>query len=203
MSFNTERFNTNLIRVFDLVSSRFDEVVITGSSAIVFFILHHPSFSADANEILEYLGYDAYNGPNDIDLISISNTDIHISKIGEFVSEQSICGSKTFVSSVYENRRFDIIKMPKCKYIELNGINIIHPSALIAHYRNNYRDIDERKLAFLIENEHIFDEIDYEIFDVKHKQRRTPIDVEDNDVEDNDLIANMADTSTNVCRKLF
>ena len=167
-TFDQCTFKANLTRVFNLVGCKFDNVVLTGSSAIVFLILHHPCFSDRSSELLAYLGYDANNGPADYDFIVVQNTDFHSSAIGEFVSEQGICGSKTFVAP--DGVAFDIIKVSRCKYIVLDGINIIHPSQLKANYTSNLRESDTQKLRFLSEYEHLFADIESDVFDVKPRR---------------------------------
>jgi hypothetical protein len=210
MSCDLIAFTEKLTRVFNLVNSRFDKVVVTGSAALVFLIQHHPLFSDRAQEHLESIGYSDKSQPNDIDMIIVQNTDFTETKIGDHVSEQSICGSKTFVSdnksTYYPQINFDLIKMPKCKYIELNGINIIHPMMLLAHYRENYRDTDLYKLRFLQNYEDCFGSIDSEIFEIKKRQSRfksnfdTYTDTRSDTYTDS---VSEIDTNMKICKKLF
>ena len=192
MSFDRIAFTEELTRVFNLVNSRFDKVVVTGSAALVFLIQNHPLFSDRAQEHLKSIGYSDKSQPNDIDIIIVQNTDFTETKIGDYVSEQSICGSKTFAAdkkSTYNQQiNFDLIKMPKCKYIDLNGINIIHPMMLLAHYRENYRDTDLCKLRFLQNYEDYFGSIESEIFEINKR---------------NSIFGSEIDTNMKICKKLF
>lgn len=213
MSFDLIAFTEELTRVFNLVSSRFDKVVVTGSAALVFLIQHHPLFSDRVQEHLDSIGYSSYSDkskPNDIDMIIVQNTDFTETKIGDYVSEQSICVSKTFV---FHNKstdkcqiNFDLIKMSKCKYIELNGINIIHPMMLLTHYRENYRDTDLYKLRFLQNYEDCFESIDSEIFKIK-KRQSTMIYHSDSETDayfGSDYASESGSSSNmNICKKLF
>jgi hypothetical protein len=175
MSFNSQAFEEKLTSAYSLVSGHYDQAVVTGSAAIVWLVLHHPDLAPSAQQHLESLGYDCETGPNDVDIISVQNTDIHEKRIGDFVSVQGPTSSKTF-SSGHES--FDIIKSGSCSYIELNGVNIIHPNNLIAHYEENYRESDELKLSFLLENEHLFG-MPVKSFSAKAKQRRASQSIDD------------------------
>jgi hypothetical protein len=168
MSFNSKAFEENLTMIYDLVSGRYEQAVVTGSAAIVWLVLHHPDLAQNAQEHFVSLGYDNKTGPNDVDIISVQNTDIYERKIGPFESIQGPIGSKTFS---YGDKSFDIIKTGSCAYIDLDGINIIHPASLITHYEENYRESDELKLTFLLENEHLFGR-PVNSFSAKQKQSR-------------------------------
>lgn len=208
-TFDLNTFLANMARVYYLVGNHFDNSVLTGSSALVYLILRHPCFSDRSSELLANLGYDANNGPADYDFNVVQNTDFHSSAIGDFVSEQGICGSKTFVAS--DGVAFDIIKVPRCKYIVLDGINIIHPSQLKANYTSNYRESDKQKLQLLSENEHLFAGIDSEVFDVKPRRSNQVFsDVRpkfifgpDSEFEKEAEAETEAEAEGKVCRSLF
>ena len=211
MSFDHIAFTKELTRVFNLVSSRFDKVVVTGSAALVFLIQHHKLFSDRAQEHLKSIGYSVYSEsdcqnistqPNDIDMIIVQNTDFTETKIGNYFSEQSICGSKTFVSADKCQINFDLIKMPRCKYIKLKGINIIHPMLLLDNYRENYRDNDAHKLKFLQDYVDYLKSLDSEIFEI-NKRQSSIIDDSDSDSESESGLITGSITDSNICKKLF
>lgn len=149
-------FNENLREIYDMVSARFDHIVITGSSALLFILFNN---NIDVPPELIF--------PNDIDFLVVQNTDITIRKIDTFVSEQDIASSKTFSDGV---QSFDIIKCKKVKYINIDGVDVIDPLTLLKEYKSDNRDKDQDKIKILEKYREIFSHIECREYNIKPKK---------------------------------
>lgn len=149
-------FNENLKQIYDMVSARFDHIVLTGSSALLFILFNN---NIDVPSELIF--------PNDIDFLVVQNTDITIRKINTFVSEQDIASSKTFSDGI---QSFDIIKCRKAKYINIDGIDIIDPLTLLKEYKSDNRDKDQDKIKILEKYKEMFSHIECREYNIKPKR---------------------------------
>lgn len=149
-------FKDNLKTTYDIISTKFNNIVITGSSALLCILLNNnleiPS------ELLK---------PNDIDILVVQNTDITIKKIGSYISKQDISSSKTFSNG---NNSFDIIKCSKVKYIKIDDMNIINPLSLLTMYKIDERDNDKIKIKILEKYREIFEHLECNEYNVKPKK---------------------------------
>jgi len=183
-------FMDNLEQTFDLIKSKYDLVALTGSASIVYIILNHPSFKNDADKYLLEAGFTDNNSPADIDFLIFENKiGIIETNIGEYVSTQANCKSKTFTNPK-TLKSFDITLYPKAQCMKLDpmsNIIIVSPKIMSLYYTYENREKDIQKNMFLTNNSKIFDndeELYFVLSSKKSKaQRRTSF--YDNDIFNN------------------
>jgi hypothetical protein len=144
-------FVLKLQQIYKLLTNHYGgNIIITGSSAILMIILHHPLFRNNIEEYLNSLGYYKKGIPNDINFFCVKKEEIIEKSLGKYIADQEyICKSKKFRYYENDNISFDIKIIPGCNYFVLDDMKIISPDYLRREYIEYYRDSDKPKLNFL------------------------------------------------------
>lgn len=153
---NTENFIKDLEIIKKVVSSKFENYVLTGSSVIIFLLYelyNIDSVKVDASNILFNSGMLL---PHDIDFL-YSDVQITATTIGDYIRKQNtIEKSLTFIHKTDKSKSFDITKSKFNKFI-MHNMPIIDLDELLSYYRDDYIDSSAHKLKidalnFIISN---------------------------------------------------
>jgi hypothetical protein len=159
---NIEGFIVELLEINSTIKSKFDNYVITGSSAIVYLLYKLVNKDIEGAKILLYSSDMLL--PHDFDFL-YSDTQYNSAKIDSYTRKQdTINNSLTFIHET--NKSFDITKSKFNKFI-IHDIPIIDLHELLSYYNDDAIDSDAHRLKidalkFIIHNKDKLD-IDKEI----------------------------------------
>ncbi len=140
---------------YNLTNEYFQNIVLTGSSALVYLVCNHPFFSNDIEQYLKELGYSETIRPKDVDILTIQRTDIVQTKIGLYHSSIDPRSHKTYI----HNNGSQFVDIMTCRittYILVNNLKIIIPSKLLSWYEDEMRTNDVLKIKFLEQYNKLF-----------------------------------------------
>lgn len=142
------KFESELFDIYRLVQNYYTTTtkpILTGSGAIA-YLLNYLHMDTDLDNLMEL-----DINPHDLDFLYISNTGLsNPDSLGIFNINpaQKRETSVTFkINSETSNnyiKSFDVSKINKINYFELNGINIINLKSLSSFYTSDFLDDDEK-----------------------------------------------------------
>ena len=134
-----EAFITELNNTYSLVSSYFENCVLTGSAAVAFLSMKSNSpFLHDLSK------------PNDFDFLVVShNTTVKPENIGSYSIQSFQSVTTKSVSYIGNSGKLDIMSIPKLTVYKIDGISVVIPTDLLQTYCYEKRNGDNVKILAL------------------------------------------------------
>jgi hypothetical protein len=147
------RFESNLLNIYELVKNSYTtdvQPILTGSGAIA-YVLNYLGMDEDLDNLDIPDENDVKINPRDLDFLYLSRTGLpNPDSIGNFSinpaqkRETSVTFTLNSVSPSDYIKSFDVSKIDKVKYVEINSINIINLQSLLKFYTSDFLDDDEK-----------------------------------------------------------
>lgn len=153
---NIENFIKEMEIIKNVVSSKFENYVLTGSSVIIFLLYELSKNHSVRDYALNFLFNSGMLLPHDIDFL-YSDEQYNAATIGDYNRKQNtIEKSLTFIHETNKSKSFDITKSKFNKFI-MHDMPIIDLNELLSYYRDEYIDSGAHKLKidalkFIISN---------------------------------------------------
>ena len=137
----TTVFKSNLSDMYEMVSSGYDDCILTGSGAVALLVLAKGT-SDDIARLPK---------PNDLDFLVVDHDTVAKPyQFGPYTikSTQSVT-TKSVTYEVLNGSSFDLMSVPRVSFVVIDNIKVILPSSLLDMYRDENREKDHVKIQIL------------------------------------------------------
>ena len=137
----TTEFKSNLSDMYEMVSSGYDDCIMTGSGAVALLVLAKGT-SDDIARLPK---------PNDLDFLVVEHDTVAKPyKFGPYTikSTQSVT-TKSVTYEAHGGSSFDLMSVPRVSFVVIDNIKVILPSALLDMYQDENREKDHVKIQIL------------------------------------------------------